>query len=237
LINPNGPYPGRQLFVGLTPDDRPGFAYLVTGRSPESRERKAILKDNSVYMGPVGNAPYDDLRHYTAVKWDNTSTLLVVTNGIQTEAIYETYRLLHNVKSDCDKMYLETLMDGANSEPDSLNTPRISGLIAPNDDKTAWSYMVCLKAANKPARATEIKAKLGVFSGVATYSGDMENPKPRDPMAVLATLDLEVKTADAIAAALFDASAGENKGNDIRVCTVAGVLKDGKWDIAVKNVH
>ena len=97
MPNPNGPYPGRQLFVGLTTDGRQALAYLVTGRSAQSRERKATLRDNTIIIGPLGNVPYDPLRHYTAVKWDDASGVVAVSNGIQTEAIYETYRLLHNV--------------------------------------------------------------------------------------------------------------------------------------------
>ena len=40
-MNPNGPYPGRQLFIGMTMSGNPAVVYLVTGRSPASRERKA----------------------------------------------------------------------------------------------------------------------------------------------------------------------------------------------------
>jgi IMP cyclohydrolase len=97
LNNPNGPYPGRQIFVGLTPDSRPCFAYLVTGRSPESRERKAVANANTIYMGPLGEVAYDPLRHYSAVKYDAKTGILAVSNGIQTEAVYELYKLLFNV--------------------------------------------------------------------------------------------------------------------------------------------
>ena len=47
MNNPNGPYPGRQLFLGTTVDGRRAFAYLVTGRSPASPERKATVRENS----------------------------------------------------------------------------------------------------------------------------------------------------------------------------------------------
>jgi len=57
MNNPSGPYPGRQLFLGLTPAEEPCFAYLVTGRSPESRQRKAIAIENTVRIGPLGEYP------------------------------------------------------------------------------------------------------------------------------------------------------------------------------------
>ena len=53
-------------------------------------------------MGPIGNAPYDPLRHYTAVKYDNSIGLMAVSNGIQTEAIFETYKLLYQCKVRAD---------------------------------------------------------------------------------------------------------------------------------------
>src|SRR4030042_1178267 len=129
MKNPSGPYPGRQLFLGVTKDKRPAFAYLVTGRSPQSRERFATPKENSIIMGPTGNAPYDWLRHYMAVKYDNAIGLAAVSNGIQTEAIFETYKLLYHAGSAPNKSYIKKIMDGANFEPDSLSTPRIAGVI------------------------------------------------------------------------------------------------------------
>ncbi|MFC2070905.1 IMP cyclohydrolase [Chloroflexota bacterium] len=137
MNNPNGPYPGRQLFLGLTVNGRPTFAYLVTGRSPASRERKGTLVENGVIMGPIGNEPYDWLRHYTAIKYDNSIGLAVVSNGIQTEAIFETYRLIYHTGSLPEEGYIGKIMDGAGYEPDSLHTPRIAGLVTNPAGKTS----------------------------------------------------------------------------------------------------
>src|SRR5271157_1431843 len=127
-MNPNGPYPGRQLFLGMTMTGNPAVAYLVTGRSPASRERKASALDNGIIIGPLGNQSYDPLRHYTGVKYDNASGVMAVSNGIQTEAIFETYKLLFNTNSIPAKDFLEKLLDGAGAEPDSYHTPRIAGM-------------------------------------------------------------------------------------------------------------
>ena len=118
MKNPNRPYPGRQLFLGLTANEKPAFAYLVTGRSPKSRERKATPIEDSIIMGPIGNEPYDWLRHYTAVKYDNTIGLAVISNGIQTEAIFETYKLLFHTGASPATGYLKKILDGARHEPD-----------------------------------------------------------------------------------------------------------------------
>jgi IMP cyclohydrolase len=41
MMNPNGPYPGRQLFIGMTMNGNPAVVYLVTGRSrPAGKERQ-----------------------------------------------------------------------------------------------------------------------------------------------------------------------------------------------------
>jgi len=53
-MNPNGPYPGRQLFIGMTMNGNPAVVYLVTGRSSASRERKATPGDNGVIIDRSG---------------------------------------------------------------------------------------------------------------------------------------------------------------------------------------
>jgi IMP cyclohydrolase len=146
MDNPNGPYPGRQLFLGLTVDKSPFFAYLVTGRSVESRERKAIAVNDVIRMGPLGNIPYDPLRHYSAVKFDNVSGVLCVSNGIQTDAIFEAYKLIFNTASLASKDYLEMLLNGAGAEPDSYHTPRIAGVITTGKDKIRSIFYLGMKS-------------------------------------------------------------------------------------------
>jgi IMP cyclohydrolase len=233
--NPIGPYPGRQLFIGLTPAGDPCLAYLVTGRSPESRERKAIEMGNRVTIGPLGAIEYDPLRHYTALMYDNTSGVAAVTNGIQTEAAFETYRLLHNVKSAPSAAYLEQILDGAGAEPDSLHTPRIAGIITSH--MTTPTAFVGIKRHDGPARVFGVPMRPGVMAGVSTYAGALETPMPFDPAPGLPELSLSVSVAKATARYLFDISAAANKGQDIRVCTVAAVRSAEGWEMAVVNAH
>ena len=143
MKNPNGPYPGRQVFVGVTVKGNPALAYLVTGRSPQSRERKATMRENSIIMGPLGDAPYDWLRHYTALKYDNEIGLAAFSNGIQTEAIFETYKLLYHTGAVPSKSYLKKILEGANYEPDSLKTPRVAGVIT-NPANSLPVYLVSI---------------------------------------------------------------------------------------------
>ncbi len=233
MTNPSGPYPGRQLFLGLTVERKPCFAYLVTGRSPESRQRKAIPIENTVRIGPLGNTPYDPLRHYTAVKHDKTAGLAVVSNGIQTEAIYETYQLLFNVGTAAAKDFMEKLLDGANAEPDSLHTPRIAGAIT--TAKSNPVFIIGIKTQHSPAVAYQVKPAAGRVTGVATYQGSLDNPQPTNPSNALSELDFDGSSPHDLAKYLYDMSAATYKDEDIRVCAAGGVYSGNSWEIAIIN--
>jgi IMP cyclohydrolase len=239
MKNPNGPYPGRQLFLGKTLKQEPIFAYLITGRSPESRERKAVLVDNTIRIGPLSNQSYDPLRHYSAVKYDDVSGIAAVSNGIQTEAIFETYKLLFNTNSQPDKDYLEKILDGAGAEPDSYHTPRIAGMITYSPDiKRSPILIVGIKGYNLPAKAFVVEPEPGTLFGVSTYNGPIDNPSPRDPKALLAKLEFKGETAAELAGLLFDISSVNYKDNDIRVCSLGGMLSDKKsWVLSIHNIH
>jgi len=239
MNNPNGPYPGRQLFLGLTPDGNPSLAYLVTGRSPQSRERVGVTIGSGIRMGPLGNQPYDPLRHYTAVKYDNTNGLVVVSNGIQTEAIFETYRLLYNVESAPAGSYVKMLMDGANAEPDSLHTPRISGVITKNTADSEPVFIISIKTNNAPAMGCQVKPKPGTMIGISTYKGELENPEAFDQDFDLPVLEIEGKTPDEIAKYIYDISEASYRGDDIRVCAIGGVRQkeNNTWNMTTVNRH
>jgi IMP cyclohydrolase len=235
MPNPNGPYPGRQLFVGSTRQGHPCFAYLITGRSPESRQRRAAPVDNTVRIGPSGDAPYDPLRHYSAVKFDDITGTLAVSNGIQTEAVYEVYRLLTNVASPREERYLQYVMEGAKAEPDSYHTPRIAACLFPAQDGNGFACFAGIKAEGAPARVYPVPMQSGTLSGLSVYKGDLAKPEARDPNAGLTALECEATSPQDLAAFLFDLSVADYEGNDIRVCAVGGVWVDAAWKLAVRN--
>jgi IMP cyclohydrolase len=234
-MNPNGPYPGRQLFIGMTLNGNPAVAYLVTGRSPASRERKASPLDNGIIIGPLGNQPYDPLRHYTGLKYDNVSGIMAVSNGIQTEAIFETYKLLFNTNSMPAKDYMETILEGAQAEPDSLHTPRIAGIVT-NGANNQPVFFVGIKRLDVPARSVQVESVPGALSGLSTYKGSLENPEPNDPNA-MAKIEFKGKTAIELAEHLFEISKAAYNGDDIRVCAVGAIRGEDKhtWQVAVRN--
>ena len=237
MSNPNGPYPGRQLFLGLTVENRPAIAYLVTGRSKESRERKAVPVENTFRMGPLGNIAYDPLRHYTAVKYDNASGIAAVGNGIQTEAVYETYKLLFNVNTPPATDYMTKIMDGADAEPDSYHTPRIAGVISSKDGVPI--LIVGIKSYNQPAGAVRAELQPGTMMGISTYKGNMDTPEATSPSAPLAKLEFSGKTPEALAKYVYDISQAVYKGEDIRVCTIGMILAADNltWNASIINAH
>jgi IMP cyclohydrolase len=233
LKNPNGPYPGRQIFLGLTCDNQPCFAYFVSGRSPESRQRNAVAVENKIRIGPLGNAQYDPLRHYSAVIQDNLSGLAAISNGIQTEAIFETYRLLHNTGSRPTVDYMEKIMDGAGAEPDSYHTPRIAAVVTGELDRVG--LIIGLKSQDVPAKVQRVEVHPGNIVGISTYRGDMDKPEARSPEDQLSRLEFKWKSAEELARYIFDLSAVLYNGNDIRVCSVGGIRTGKRWDISIWN--
>jgi len=145
------------------------------------------------------------------------------------------YNLLINTSGQPGKDYLEKIMDGAGAEPDSLHTPRIAGLITRHNNSPL--FILGMKGFNSPARAWQIEPKAGALTGISTYRGDMEKPEARNPQDALPGLEFKGKSANDLVEYLFSISAAVSKGNDIRVCTVGGILSNSQWEIALKNVH
>lgn len=238
MSNPNGPYPGRQLFIGLTADSRPALVYLVTGRSPQSRERLAVAAGDSIRIDPIGQQEHVPLRfHYPSVKFDSETGVAVVSNGIQTEAIFETYRLLLIAGTAPTGDYMEKILDGAGSEPDSLNTPRIAGVIT-SDGNSKPVFIIGIVIKGAPASAYEVKPEPSMLIGVSTYKGSLESPEAFDPGAELPRLQYGGRTAKDLAEYLYEISEANYQGGDTRVCAIGGVLSsDGNWSYHIINKH
>lgn len=236
---PNGPYPGRQIFLGKTRQGRPCFAYLATGRSPQSRERRVTSAGNGLIMGPTGNEPYDWLRHYTAVRTDNTTGLAAVTNGIQTEAVFETYRLLYHTGSAPGAEYMTQIMTGAQYEPDSLHTPRISGVVTFPPGGGEPVFILGIITDNPPAQTWVVSPEKATLTAISTYNGSLEKPLAFNAAGGLPVIENGCESPAEITEYIYGISAAEYQGDDIRVCAIGGVLSgDGRtWELSVINRH
>lgn len=120
-LNSN-PYPGRGILLGVSADGSCAIAaYFLMGRSANSRNRVFRETADGIVNEPYDPAKVEDssLILYTPVR--ACGDTLIVSNGVQTDTIYETLR--------AGGEFHEALLRHS-YEPDAPHyTPRISGLL------------------------------------------------------------------------------------------------------------
>ncbi len=121
LIEGNS-YVGRGIVIGKSKDGKKACAaYFIMGRSANSRNRIFTEKNGEVFTEPFDVSKVEDpsLIIYAALR--NYKNNLIVTNGDQTDTIYDG---LVDGKSFTEALKVRCF------EPDAPNlTPRISGMI------------------------------------------------------------------------------------------------------------
>ena len=141
----DNPYPGRGIIVGKSADGRSAVsAYFIMGRSANSRNRVFVERDGAVFTEPFDASKVEDpsLIIYAAVReYENK---LIVTNGDQTDTIYEGLKE--------GKCFGYTLMS-REFEPDAPNfTPRISAMSTFEDGDFVYKMSI-LKSADAEVSA------------------------------------------------------------------------------------
>lgn len=115
-------YAGRGIVIGTSPDRKNAVcAYFIMGRSENSRNRVFVKEGETLKTEPFDVSKVSDpsLIIYNAVR--KTGNSLIVTNGDQTDTVY-------NLMSE-GKSFKEAL-ETREFEPDAPNfTPRISGIL------------------------------------------------------------------------------------------------------------
>ena len=115
-------YAGRGIVIGTSPDRKNAVcAYFIMGRSENSRNRVFVKEGETLKTEPFDVSKVSDpsLIIYNAVR--KTEKSLIVTNGDQTDTVY-------NLMSE-GKSFKESL-ETREFEPDAPNfTPRISGIL------------------------------------------------------------------------------------------------------------
>ncbi len=204
LIKGNS-YVGRGIIIGKTPDGKKAVsAYFIMGRSANSRNRVFVERDDAVFTEPFDSSKVEDpsLIIYAAVReYENK---LIVTNGDQTDTIYD---FIKNGK--CFNSALQT----REFEPDAPNfTPRISGLLTFEDNDFTYKMSI-LKSADAQGSACNryffsYKPIAGLGHFIHTYVCD-GNPIPTfqgEPERIATSDDIEEFTN-----ALWDALDADNK--------------------------
>ena len=168
------PYVGRGIVIGKTADGkRAAVAYFIMGRSKNSRNRVFVERDNALFTEPFDPSLVEDpsLIIYAAIRRHENK--LVVTNGDQTDTIWEYLK-----KGGSFEQALET----REFEPDAPNlTPRISGMLTFGEKDFSYKMSI-LKSADADGTACNrytfsYAALNGVGHFIHTYVTD-GNPIP-----------------------------------------------------------
>jgi len=130
LIEGNS-YVGRGIVIGTSADGKKACtAYFIMGRSANSRNRIFAERDGVLYTEPFDASKVEDpsLIIYAALR--SYENKLIVTNGDQTDTIYEGLKT--------GKTFSAALT-ARQFEPDAPNlTPRISGML--NFEDNSFTY-------------------------------------------------------------------------------------------------
>ncbi|MBQ7971503.1 MAG: IMP cyclohydrolase [Clostridia bacterium] len=167
-------YVGRGIVLGKTADGKKAAAaYFIMGRSENSRNRIFTEKDGAVFTEPFDPSKVEDpsLIIYAALRrYENK---LIVTNGDQTDTIYEGLK-----KGDS----FAAALTAREFEPDAPNlTPRISGMITFGEGDFTYEMSI-LKSADAEGTACNryhfsYPALAGLGHFIHTYVCD-GNPIP-----------------------------------------------------------
>ncbi len=189
------PYVGRGIVIGKTEDGkRAVVAYFIMGRSENSRNRVFTKKDGVLYTEPFDCSKVEDpsLIIYAALReYENK---LIVTNGDQTDTIYEGLLAGKDFRSS---------LAGRAFEPDAPNlTPRISGMLTFSEGDFSYEMSI-LKSidaeGSECARYTfDYPSRAGLGHFIHTYVTD-GNPIPTfqgEPERVYIHRDINVFAAD-----------------------------------------
>lgn len=188
-------YVGRGIIVGKTEDGTKAVsAYFIMGRSANSRNRIFTEKDGAVFTEPFDASKVEDpsLIIYRAIR--KIDDKLIVTNGDQTDTIYEGFKAGKDFK---------TALEAREFEPDAPNlTPRISAVTYFN--KGDFNYeMSILKSADEKGTACNrytfsFSALKGLGHFIHTYVCD-GNPIPTfqgEPERVFIPNDIDAFTKE-----------------------------------------
>ena len=225
LIKDNS-YVGRGIVIGKSPDgEKAVCAYFIMGRSANSRNRIFTEKDGAVFTEPFDASKVEDpsLIIYAALR--GIDNKLIVTNGDQTDTIYDG---LKNSES------FEAALTKREFEPDSPNfTPRISGLLTFEDNDFTYKMNI-LKSIDEEGSACvrenfAYPSKKGLGHFLHTYVCD-GNPIPTfvgEPERVAICNDIDEFTNK-----LWNALDNDNK---ISLYVRSTDLKSGKTENRLIN--
>ena len=188
-------YVGRGIVIGKTEKgDKAATAYFIMGISENSRNRVFTVKDGTVFNEPFDPSKVEDPSLIIYAAQRNYENKLIVTNGDQTDTIWEGLK-----KGESFAKALTT----REFEPDAPNlTPRISGMITFEEGDFTYEMSI-LKSADAEGTACNryhfaYPALKGLGHFIHTYVCD-GNPIPTfqgEPERVSIPDDIDAFTND-----------------------------------------
>lgn len=189
------PYVGRGIVAGKSGNGKKAvIAYFIMGRSENSRNRVFLERCGQVFIHPHDPSKLADpsLIIYSPIR--SRGDQLIVTNGDQTDTIYEALSAGRT---------FEEALETRRFEPDAPNfTPRISALLTFAGQDFSYKMSI-LKSADPEGTACNrftfaYEALAGVGHFIHTYAGD-GNPLPTftgEPERVAIPDDIDLFTGD-----------------------------------------
>jgi len=167
-------YVGRGIVIGKTADGKKAAtAYFIMGRSENSHNRVFVEKGDEVIIYPFDESKVEDpsLIIYSPIKVIDNK--LIVTNGDQTDTIYDFIK---------DGKSFTSALKTREFEPDSPNfTPRISGMITFAEGDFTYKMSILKSADEKGSACNRYTFDYSPIAGLGhfihTYNHD-GNPIP-----------------------------------------------------------
>ena len=136
-------YPGRGIVIGKSADGKSAVtAYFIMGRSENSRNRIFVENGEEVIIHPFDASKVEDpsLIIYSPIRVIDNN--LIVTNGDQTDTIYEGMDR---------QLTFEQSLRTREFEPDAPNyTPRISGIMHIENGKYNFAMSILKSSDGNP---------------------------------------------------------------------------------------
>ena len=227
----NTSYPGRGILIGRSADGTKAvIAYFIMGRSGNSRNRVFVEDGEGIRTQAFDPAKLEDpsLIIYAPVRVLGTKT--IVTNGDQTDTIYEGLDR---------QMTFEESLRSRTFEPDAPNyTPRISGVLHIADGKYNFALSILksnhgdLSSTQRFTFAYEAPAA-GEGRFISTYMGD-GSPLPSfegEPLCCGFDADFTADI-DSFTDRIWDAL---NEDNKVSLFTRFINIADGTYESRIVN--
>ncbi|MBR1476459.1 MAG: IMP cyclohydrolase [Lachnospiraceae bacterium] len=173
----NNSYPGRGIVMGRSADGHFAVtAYFIMGRSENSRNRIFVEDGEGIKTKAFDESKLTDpsLIIYSPVRVLNTAKFTIVTNGDQTDTLYDEIAAGHTFEQALRKREFE---------PDAPNyTPRISGTMHVENGKSDYKLSILKSNYGDPSSCLRFeyfyeKPKAGEGHFIHTYKSD-GNPLP-----------------------------------------------------------